>query len=211
MPASSALARLKEGGESDQDQDNASPEQEEATVVLIGDGDIADERYGPPCPVDVVPLDRQRPRVTDVVGIALGVEQELPAGSFGDLDDAVHDLLGGLERVPEDDHVPDMKAVDRDTLADDDAADRQSRSHAAREDRGHHPGALDECEGGDSCRAEHGQHEDVGDDGADEPSPRLAGLERERPEVLGVPFSVPKKMSPAATGECRLQRPASPS
>lgn len=76
-------------------------------VVLVGDGYVADERYGPACPIAVVPVYRQCPRVTDVVGGPLGVEHELSAGTFGDTDDAVHDLLGGLVRVPENDHVRD--------------------------------------------------------------------------------------------------------
>jgi hypothetical protein len=43
MSAASALACLKGGCESDQYQDDASREQKETTVVLIGNGDIADK------------------------------------------------------------------------------------------------------------------------------------------------------------------------
>ena len=78
MSASSALACFQDCDESDQYQDDASPEQVVAPVVLIGVGDIAEERDRPADPVDVVPLYRQRPRVTDRVRIALGVELELP-------------------------------------------------------------------------------------------------------------------------------------
>jgi len=99
MSALPAPACAEGRADSDQYQDDAGPEQEEAAVVLIGDGAIADEGDRPACSVDVVPPCRERPRVRDRVRIALGVEQELPGGAFGDADDAVHDLLGGLERV----------------------------------------------------------------------------------------------------------------
>ena len=135
MSAASAWTCFEDGEESDDDQDDASPEQEETTVLLIGDGDIADEGDRPANPIHIVSMYRERPRVADRVRIALGVEQELSRFAFGDVDYAVQDLLGGLVRVGEHDHVAHGEAVHADTLADDDAADSKPRPHAAREDR----------------------------------------------------------------------------
>jgi hypothetical protein len=55
VSALAALTCRKEGEHSYQYEDDASPEQAVATVVLVGDGDAADEGHGPPCPADVVP------------------------------------------------------------------------------------------------------------------------------------------------------------
>jgi hypothetical protein len=83
MSSASALACLKDRGYSDQYQDDASPEQVVATVVLIGVVHIAEEGDRPACPVDMGLLYRQGPRVSDRVRIVLGVEQELPVGALG--------------------------------------------------------------------------------------------------------------------------------
>ena len=157
MSARSSLSCLKKGDKSDQNQDDSGSYNVIAPMVLIGVGDVAEKRDRPTDPVDVIATDRDCPRVPDGVCIALCVELELPGAVLRDADDAVHDLLGGLVRVAEDDHVAHVHAVDRNTLANGNATDSQSRPHAARKDRRHLPGALHQCVTADCSSPENGQ------------------------------------------------------